>query len=69
MWRISKGLRVLCETARTTGVQSNHAPELRMQLTALASAQAVGNMDFSGFNLQELRVDGEGQWVISVNGN
>ena len=64
-----KGLRALYETGKTTGVQTSHVRKLRMQLAALDSAQAVGDMDIPGFQLHELRGDRKGQWAISVNGN
>ena len=64
-----KGLRALYETGRTAGVQASHVRKLRMQLTALDSAQVVGDVDIPGFQLHELRGDRNDQWAISVNGH
>ncbi|MBT5501671.1 MAG: Killer protein [Actinobacteria bacterium] len=64
-----KGLRTLFETGKATGVQSGHARKLRMQMTALDTAQAIEDIDLPGFQLHGLKGDRVGQWSISVNGN
>ena len=64
-----KGLRVLHETGRVTGIQVIHAKRLRMQLAALETAQCIDDMDISGFRLHELQGDMVGRWAIKVSGN
>ena len=64
-----KGLRRLFETGSTSGVQVSHAKRLRMQLAALDTAQAIDDMNISGFRLHPLKGELQGRWSISVNGN
>ena len=64
-----KGLRRLFETVITSGVQANHAKRLRLQLTALDTAQAIEDMDIPGFRLHPLKGEMRGRWSITVNGN
>ena len=64
-----KGVRKLFETGSTAGVQASHAKRLRLQLTALDTAQAIEDMDVPGFALHPLKGALRGRWSISVNGN
>ncbi|MFM7571442.1 MAG: type II toxin-antitoxin system RelE/ParE family toxin [Betaproteobacteria bacterium] len=64
-----KGLRRLYETGSTSGVQASHANRLRMQLTALDTAQTIADMDLPGFRLHPLRGELSGRWSITVSGN
>jgi proteic killer suppression protein len=64
-----KGLRKLFETGNAAGVQASHVKRLRMQLTALDTAQAIDDMDIPGFALHPLKGALRGRWAISVNGN
>jgi proteic killer suppression protein len=64
-----KGLRRLFETGSAAGVQASHAKRLRMQLTALDTAQSIDDMDIPGFGLHPLKGTMKGRWAISVNGN
>jgi proteic killer suppression protein len=64
-----KGLRRLFETGSAAGVQASHAKRLRMQLTALDTAQLIDDMDIPGFGLHPLKGTMKGRWAISVNGN
>ncbi len=64
-----KGLRRLFETGNTSGVQASHVKRLRLQLTALDTAQAIADMDLPGFRLHPLKGEMHGRWSISVNGN
>jgi proteic killer suppression protein len=63
------GLRKLFETGSTSGVQASHTNRLRMQLTALDTAQASEDMDIPGFRLHSLKGQMRGRWAITVNGN
>ena len=64
-----KGLRRLFETGSAAGAQASHAKRLRMQLTALDTAQSIDDMDIPGFGLHPLKGTMKGRWAISVNGN
>ena len=64
-----KGLRALFETGSAAGVQPNHATRLRMQLTALDTAQSIDDMKIPGFRLHSLKGTEKGRWSIVVNGN
>lgn len=64
-----KGLRRLYETGNAAGVEANHSKRLRMQLTALDTAQSIDDMDIPGFRLHPLKGQMRGRWAISVNGN
>jgi len=64
-----KGLKKLYETGAASGVQPKHATRLRMQLTALDTAQDIDDMDIPGFKLHPLKGKLKGRWSISVSGN
>lgn len=64
-----KGLRTFFETGSTAGVQASHGKRLRMQLAALDTAQAIGDMDIPGFRLHPLKGRMSGRWAVTVNGN
>jgi proteic killer suppression protein len=64
-----KGLRKLFESGSAAGVQPNHAKRLRLQLTALDSAQTIDDMEIPGFRLHPLKGELAGRWSITVNGN
>ena len=64
-----KGLRKLFETGSAAGVVASQAKRLRMQLTALDTAQVIDDMDIPGFGLHLLKGPMKGRWSISVNGN
>ena len=46
-----KGLKRLYQTGKASGVQATHVSRLRMQLTALDTAQVIDDMDIPGFKL------------------
>ena len=64
-----KGLAKLFETGSAAGVQPSHAKRLRLQLTALDTAQTIEDMDIAGFRLHPLLGQEKGRWSITVNGN
>lgn len=64
-----KGLKRLYETGKASGVQAAHVSRLRMQLTALDTAQEIADMDIPGFRLHTLKGKLKGRWSISVSGN
>lgn len=64
-----KGLKRFFETGSFAGIQANHANRLRMQLTALDTAQTIDDMDLPGFRLYDLKGERSGIWSISVSNN
>ena len=64
-----KGLQKYFETGSKAGIQPAHANRLRMQLTALDTAQSIDDMDIPGFRLHVLKGSDRGRWSIWVNGN
>jgi len=44
-----KGLRKLHEFGSVAGIQSDHAPKLRMMLAALDTAVVIEDMDIPGY--------------------
>lgn len=64
-----KGLRRYFETGSTSGVQASHTKRLRLQLSALDTAQSIEDMDIPGFRLHPLKGAMKERWSISVNGN
>ena len=64
-----KGLQRFYETGNATGVRTEHKKRLRMQLTALDTAQIIEDMDISGFRLHPLKGDRRGLWAIDISHN
>ncbi|MGH8052341.1 MAG: type II toxin-antitoxin system RelE/ParE family toxin [Stenotrophomonas sp.] len=64
-----KGLCRLFETGRTSGIQSNHAKRLRLQLSALDTAHVIEDMNIPGFRLHALKGAMKNRWSIAVSGN
>lgn len=64
-----KGLRRFHESGSTAGILPEHAKRLRIQLSALDTAQSVGDMDLPGFALHRLKGSMSGRWAIRVIGN
>ncbi|NYT38833.1 Killer protein [Allopusillimonas soli] len=64
-----KGLRRLFETGNASGVQASHATRLRLQLSALDTAQVIEDMNLPGFRLHPLKGAMKNRWSITVNGN
>lgn len=64
-----KGLKKYFELGSTAGIQSNHAKRLKIQLTALDTAQIIEDLDLPGYQLHALKGTRDGIWSISVNGN
>lgn len=64
-----KGLRKLYETGSGAGIQASHKVRVRLQLSALDTAQTIEDMDIPGFRLHPLKGKLKGRWSISVSGN
>ncbi len=64
-----KGIRVFFETGSKAGIQTAHAPRLRLQLAALNRAKVLADMRVANWKLHPLKGDMTGHWAITVNGN
>jgi proteic killer suppression protein len=64
-----KGLRRLYEAGVKSGIQSTHTGRLRLQLSALDTAQRIEDMDIPGYRLHPLKGKLKGRWSIWVSGN
>jgi proteic killer suppression protein len=64
-----KGLRLFFEKGVVSGVQVKHQKKLRLQLTALNTAQCIEDLDLPGYNLHPLKGQRKDCWSIMVNGN
>ncbi len=64
-----KGLKLFFEKGIYSGIQAKHQSKLRLQLTALHTAQCIEDMDLPGYNLHPLKGQRKDCWSITVNGN
>ena len=64
-----KGLKRLFETGAVSGVKASHEKRLRMQLSALDTAQTIDDMDIPGFRLHPLKGKLKRRWSVCVSGN
>jgi len=64
-----KGLKLFYEEGIYSGIQAKHRKKLRLQLSALDTAQVAEDMDLPGYNLHKLRGARKDCWSITVNGN
>ncbi len=64
-----KGLRKYFESGSAAGIQPTHAKRLKMQLTALDTAETIDDMVIPGFRLHALKGSDKRRWSIWVNGN
>ncbi|MEL0637014.1 MULTISPECIES: type II toxin-antitoxin system RelE/ParE family toxin [Marinomonas] len=64
-----KGLKKYFQTGSVAGIQAKHQSKLRMQLTAIDTAQVIDDINLPGFKLHPLKGDRNEIWSITVNGN
>lgn len=64
-----KGLKRFYETCKRSGIRPQHTDRLRMQLTALDTAQSIDDMNVPGFKIHRLRGRAQSRWAIWVSGN
>ncbi|RAP35020.1 Killer protein [Legionella quinlivanii] len=64
-----KGLKLFFEKGDYSGIQAKHCKKLRLQLSALDTAQVIEDMDLPGYYLHKLKGDRKNSWSITVNGN
>ncbi len=60
---------MLFETGSVAGVQPSHSRRLRLQLSALDTANSIDDMNLPGFRLHQLKGAQADRWSITVNGN
>ena len=64
-----KGLEAFFYEGTTKGIQVKHAIRLRYQLDRLNNAGVIKDMDFSGYDLHQLKGKLKGHWSVKVSGN
>lgn len=64
-----RGLRRLYEDGGIRGLNANHAPRLRLILTALDAAEVPGDMDIAGWRLHRLKGARRGECSVWVSAN
>lgn len=64
-----KGLKLFFETGEYSGIQIKHRKKLKLQLTALDTAEVIEDMDLPGYELHKLKGSRKDCWSIAVNGN
>jgi len=64
-----KGLSRFFSEGSTAGIQSKHAPRLRLILGRLAVAVEPRDMALPGLKLHPLKGARSGTWSVSVSGN
>jgi proteic killer suppression protein len=64
-----KGLKKYLQTGSVSGIQVTHQRKLRMQLTAIDTAQEIDDINLPGFKLHPLKGNRDGLWSVTVNGN
>jgi proteic killer suppression protein len=64
-----KGLEEFFLTGSTKGIQAKHADKLRYRLDRLNNAGDIKDMDFSGYDLHQLKGKLKGLWSVKVSGN
>jgi len=66
---VHKGLEDFFYEGTTKGIQAKHAAKLRYILDLLNFADAVGDMNYSGSGLHQLKGKLKGLWSVKVSGN
>lgn len=64
-----KGLKKHFQTGSIAGIQAEYERKLRMQLTAIDTAQAIDDINLPDFKLHLPKGDRDRVWSITVNGN
>ena len=64
-----KGLERFFVRGTTAGIQSRHAPKLRLILGRLSVATEPRDMGLPGLGLHPLKGERRGTWSVSVSGN
>ncbi|MBS4052518.1 MAG: type II toxin-antitoxin system RelE/ParE family toxin [Methylomonas sp.] len=64
-----KGLKAFFETGSKSGINPDHAPKLKRQLTRLDIAKTADDVNLPGWRLHPLTGNLSGHYSIVVNGN
>ena len=64
-----KGLKLLFQEDRPSGVNPEHVGKLRNILARLSAARIVADMDLPGFRLHALKGEMKGFWAVTVRAN
>jgi len=64
-----KGLKAFFETGSKSGINPDHAPKLKRQLTRLDIAKNANDVNLPGWRLHPLTGTLTGHYSIVVNGN
>ncbi|MBH5329566.1 type II toxin-antitoxin system RelE/ParE family toxin [Eikenella sp. S3360] len=64
-----KGLEVFFKTGSKSGIQTAHAPKLKLILFALDHAKSPQDMNAPGWKLHQLSGNLQNHWSVKVNGN
>lgn len=64
-----KGLKLLFETGKASGVNPNHARRIKNILALLETAETVDDMNLPGMNLHELKGKRKATWALKITGN
>jgi toxin HigB-1 len=64
-----KGLKAFFETGSKAGINPDHAPKLKRQLTRLDIAKTADDVNLPGWRLHPLTGSLSGHYSIVVNGN
>lgn len=64
-----RGLKRFYETGSKAGIQPEHAPRLRLQLTRLNAASVPADMNLSGWKFHPLAGSLDGHYAVTVNKN
>ena len=64
-----KGLKRFHTSGSTSGIQTEHAQKLELQLDMLDAAETVKDMSKPGWKLHPLKGQSKGRWSVSVSGN
>jgi proteic killer suppression protein len=64
-----KGLERFFSRGTTAGIQSQHAPRLRLVLGRLNVAKEARDMGLPGLGLHPLKGDRQSTWAVRISGN
>ena len=64
-----KGLALLFQTGKKSGVQPNHAEKLRLILAAIDNATKPEDLFSANLGLHKLSANLKGLWAVKVSGN
>ncbi len=63
------GLRALCDSGSSSGVNPDHIARIRKILALLEPAETIEDMNLPGHGLNPLKGNRKGDWAVKVSGN